>query len=386
MAKSGIPYQFLLFIVYFIVTITAMGQKTVVLDTIPENTPAADEIFISGDFEGWTGGQNNYRLNHQNGRYFIDLPIAEKTIYFKFTRGNWGTVETASDGTQLDNRSLSLKGAADTIHLHIDQWADFVTAKSTASDNVYLLQEDFDMSPLPKTRRIWIYLPENYQKSEKNYPVIYMQDGQNLFDSSLSYSGEWEVDETLDDLAESQQLETIVVGIDHGETKRIDEYAPWPFKEYSSEVLGDQYLSFIKDNLKPYIDRNYRTKSDAANTGIIGSSLGGLISFYAALKYSNTFGMAAVFSPSFPIIENYQDFIRDHSDLQGSRIYFMAGNQESEHMVEKMQETTELMRNSGFPEQNMSSKVVEGGKHNEKLWREEFEQALLWLFQKNTNQ
>ena len=116
--------------------------------------------------------------------------------------------------------------------------------------------------------------------SEKNYPVIYMHDGQNLFDRETSYVGEWKVDESLDSLNEP---EAIIVGIEHGGDKRIDELTPFPHAKYGGGK-ADAYLHFIVDQLKPYVDNNYRTLPDYKNTGVFGSSLGGLFSFYAALK------------------------------------------------------------------------------------------------------
>ena len=208
-----------------------------------------------------------------------------------------------------------------------------------------------------------------------------MHDGQNLFDQSLSYSGEWEVDETLDRLQNTDKLELIIVGIDNGGSERIDEYSPWEINGYPSKQEGESYIRFIKDNLKPFVDNNYRTQSKREQTAIMGSSLGGLISYYAALQYPDTFGKAGVFSPSFEMATIRPDFNRDLGPLKDSKIYFMAGDKESEQMVHKMSQTIQLMKVAGFPENNIKSKVVQEGEHNEKLWREEFEPAIMWLFQ-----
>ncbi len=359
------------------------GQVTLIVEGFPENTPSSDGIYISGDFEGWTGGQDAYRLAYEQGQYKIVLPKSKDIIHFKFTRGTWDSVELNNDGSQLDNRSFSFAKKIDTLKVEIAQWADLTPKKSTASANVHLLDNSFDMSPLDKKRRVWIYLPKSYKTSSKSYPVVYMHDGQNLFDQSLSYSGEWEVDETLDRLQKTDKLELIIVGIDNGGNERVDEYTPWEIPGYPSKQEGDAYIQFIKENLKPFIDKNYRTKSNREQTAIMGSSLGGLITYYAALQYPETFGKAGVFSPSFEMVKMSLDFTKDNGNLKRSKIYFMAGSKESEHMVAEMSQTIQLMIDAGFPENNITSKVVKEGEHNEKLWREEFEPAITWLFKTN---
>ena len=156
-------------------------------------------------------------------------------------------------------------------------------------------------------KKIWLYLPQNYATSNKKYSVIYMHDAQNLFDSESSYSGEWNIDEKLDSL----QAQVIVVGIEHGNEKRIEELTPFKNEKYGGGK-ADDYLEFIVKTVKPKIDSTYRTKPDTKNTLIAGSSLGGLTSFYATLKYPDIFGKAVVFSPSFWFsdeIYNYAQFL-----------------------------------------------------------------------------
>ena len=380
---TGLSYKHSLLFLGLLFSNLLVAQVTIVVHGIPKNTPENDQLYISGNFEGWTGGQEAYRLTPKEDAYKIDIPAATGSIEFKFTRGSWDSVELDANGNQLDNRSYSFSGKSDTLRFDIAHWADLSPKKSTASSNVHLLDDSFDMFPLEKKRQVWIYLPKNYQNAEKRYPVLYMHDGQNLFDQSSSYSGEWEVDETLDRLQASGTLEIIVVGIDHGGGERMDEYAPWEFTSYPTKKQGDAYVQFIQKNLKPYVDNNFRTLSDRDHTGIMGSSLGGLISFYAALKYPETFGIAGVFSPSFEMSTPSLNFAGEQGNTQHVRMYLMAGDNESGQMVEKMNQVVELMKGAGFPEDNISSKVVQKGEHNEKLWREQFEQAVLWLFKDN---
>lgn len=366
--------------IFLLSSLAISAQVTLIIDELPPNTDLSDSIYVSGDFEGWTGGQETYRMTVHKGKHCITLPKTKESISFKLTRGSWESVEVAKDDRQIDNRHIEFYEKMDTLRIKIGNWADYVPKISTANEQVHLLSEDFDMSPLEKKRRVWIYLPKNYKMSSKNYPVIYMHDGQNLFDQSLSYNGEWEVDETLDQLFEEIGLELIVVGIEHGGTERIDEYAPWEVIGYTSSQQGELYIRFIKENLKPFVDSNYRTDSGQSQTGIMGSSLGGLMSFYAALKYPDTFGKAGVFSPSFESVRISDIFIEQHSKIQDVKMYFLAGNQESEQMVDLMHNAIELMTNSGFPKKNIKSEVIKGGEHNEMLWRTGFKEAVTWMF------
>ena len=228
---------------------------------------------------------------------------------------------------------------------------------------------------LQTQKKIWLYLPEDYQTSDKKYPVIYMHDAQNLFDKKSSFAGEWEVDETLDNL----KAQVIVVGIEHGNDKRLDELTPFPNEKYGGGK-GDAYLEFIVETLKPHIDKTYRTKTKAKNTAIFGSSLGGLISFYAVLKYPKVFGKAGVFSPSFWFSDEIYACM-EKSDKVKAKIYFLCGDKESDDMVPDLKKIETLLdRNRCYCLNLNKTVIIEGGQHNEKLWREGFKNAYLWLF------
>ena len=145
-------------------------------------------------------------------------------------------------------------------------------------------------------RDVLVYLPPSYPVSGRHYPTIYMHDGQNLFDAATSYAGEWQVDETMERIA-PEGIEAIVIAVPNMGAERIAEYAPFR-DERVGGGRGDAYLAFLVDTLKPDVDRNFRTRRDAEHTGIIGSSMGGLISLYAFLTRPDVFGFAGVMSPS----------------------------------------------------------------------------------------
>lgn len=230
---------------------------------------------------------------------------------------------------------------------------------------------------LQSSKKIWVYLPLNYRNSEKKYPVIYMHDGQNLFDTKTAYAGEWNVDETLDSI----KANVIVIGIENGGEKRMDELTPYKNQKYGGGN-ADLYLDFVVKNLKPYVDKNYRTKTNANNTCIFGSSLGGLISFYAALKYPEVFGKVGCFSPSFWFNRKEMFSLMEKTNTFKTKIYFLCGDSEGDEDMQKDLNSVENWVNTKRCEcQKLNKKVfIKGGNHNEKLWREGFKKAYLWLF------
>lgn len=250
---------------------------------------------------------------------------------------------------------------------------------STKASNVSILEKKFEIISLEVSHKIWVYLPPNYEKSSKKFPVIYMHDGQNLFDNATSYIGEWEIDETLNDVFKKTGKGFIVVGIENSGTKRIDEYTPYKNEKYGGGK-GDIYIDFIVNELKPYIDKTYRTKFDAKNTALIGSSLGGLISFYGGLKFPTVFGKIGALSTSFWFSNEIYDFATKNGNQKKIKIYFLVGGKEGEMMVPDTEKMEKLLLKSGFPSKNMKSKIVPEGKHNEAFWKAEFLETITFLF------
>ena len=253
--------------------------------------------------------------------------------------------------------------------------------KSTRSPNVTVIA-DFAVPQLGGTRRVWVYLPPDYATSSKRYPVLYMHDGQNVFDDSTSFAGEWGVDETLDSLHARGDRGVIVVAVDNGGNMRMQEYSPWATR--FGEGKGDPYVDFLVKTLKPWADAKYRTLPDREHTAIAGSSMGGLISFYAALKYPEVFSKAGIFSPSFWIAPAAYE-MATRTKLAGDvRYYMISGSLEGDNPQvyrgyhERMADT--LTKAGLKPGRNLVSTIVPLGKHNEAFWRREFPAAYQWLF------
>ena len=251
-------------------------------------------------------------------------------------------------------------------------FTDSIAQESTASAQISTFE--LEAPQLKTTKKIWVYLPKSYKTSEKKYPVIYMHDAQNLFDKKTSFAGEWNVDETLDSL----KTQVIIIGIEHGNEKRTDELTPFPNKKHGGGK-ADDYLEFIVNTLKPYVDKNYRTKTNPRNTIIFGSSFGGLVSYYAVLKYPEFFGKAGVFSPSFGFSDEIYK-MTENSEKIKAKIYFMYGDSESDDMVIDARKMKHLLDENRCYCLKLDKIVeVKGGQHSEKLWREGFGKAISWL-------
>ena len=252
-----------------------------------------------------------------------------------------------------------------------------VNSQSTASKQVSTFT--IEAPQLNTYKKIWVYLPKSYKTANKSYPVIYMHDAQNLFDTETSYVGEWKVDEYLDTISSN---EVIIIGIEHGGEKRIDELTPYRNEKYGGGK-GDLYLSFIINTLKPHIDITYKTLKDVKNTTIFGSSLGGLISFYAVIKYPATFGNVGIFSPSFWFNKEIYELIKTSKIDSATRFFFLIGKEEGANEVSDQNRMVTLLKEKGVVEENIINKVIEGGKHNEEFWSKYFPEAHKWLFSKN---
>ncbi|RYZ00435.1 MAG: alpha/beta hydrolase [Chitinophagaceae bacterium] len=247
--------------------------------------------------------------------------------------------------------------------------------RNTASGpNVHIIDTAFFMPQLGRYRRIWLYLPPEYAGSERRFPVLYMHDGQNLFEDWSAFGEEWQVDETID----AMDRKCIVVGIDNGGEHRLREYNVHDHAELGKGE-GRRYLSFIVDTLKPYIDRTYRTRPERAHTSIAGSSMGGLISYYAAMLHPEVFGRAGIFSPSFwlqpSILEETRDFARRTRPVQD--LYFYAGELEGAEMAARVRAVTSLLHR--HPQFRIQEHYDPTGTHSEAEWRAHFPEFYQWL-------
>jgi predicted alpha/beta superfamily hydrolase len=359
-----------------------VAQYTLRLVVNEAATKDLEDWYVAGSFNNWNPRDPAYKLkpfgNKRKAIVLNNIPAGK--YEFKFTRGSWEKVETTAKGEGIENRLIDLK--ADTIaYFRVAGWKDDYPDKpkpNTATAQVTIIDTAFAIPQLNRTRRIWVYLPKGYATSKKAYPVLYMHDGQNLFNEQTAPFGEWGVDEALDSLQAITKKEAIVVGIDNG-SKRMNEYNPYDNERFGKGE-GAQYVDFLVKNLKPFIDKKYRTIKDSAHTYIAGSSMGGLISLYALVKYPNVFGSAGVFSPAFWIVPSMYNDVSSSTWKGMHRFYFYAGGKESETMVSDMDKMLDIVDKKGMSDTRRVVAPLE--KHNEAAWRKEFPAFYLWLMQK----
>jgi len=248
---------------------------------------------------------------------------------------------------------------------------------SQLAPNVYILDTAFYMPQLDRYRRIWLYLPPEYADTDRRFPVLYMHDGQNLFEEWAAFGEEWAVDETID----AMERKCMVVGIDNGGEHRLKEYKLHDCAEFGTGE-GRPYLAFLTETLKPFIDRTYRTKPAREHTWIAGSSMGGLISYFAALLYPHIYGKAGIFSPSFWLQNDLQE--QTHMLVQRTaltqQLYFYAGEKEGAQMAERVRSITQYLKQC--TRLDVQEVYNPEGDHSEAAWRESFRDFYHWLWRR----
>ena len=239
--------------------------------------------------------------------------------------------------------------------------------------------EDVYSPELDNRRDVLVYLPPSYPQGRRRYPVLYMHDGQNLFDPATSFAGDWGMGRSMN-AAARRGLEAIVVGVPHLGVTRLDEYGPWHDESSGAGGRGDAYLAFLADTLKPLVDSRFRTRRGRDQTVIAGSSMGALISLYALFHRPETFGAAGVLSPSlwfaggaiFPHIERAR--------VVPARIYLDIGAQEGAHHVANARRLRNLLLAKGYGRgRDLCWRESGQGGHDERSWGRRFARALPFL-------
>lgn len=340
-------------------------------------------IYLSGNFNNWELEKEEFRLRKIGEKeYEFTWPSTMQipgTIEYKYLKGGWDAVEIDRYGNRIENRVIT--SPTGEICDVVSRWrVDGLAYNPDFLPVIEVIREDYEIPQMGKRRRICALLPYDYEETDKNYQVLYMNDGQNLFDDRAPY-GNWAVDQNLAILAEYGFKDLIVITIDHGERDRVSEYSPF-FNWRWGKGEGKQYLKFITETLKPYVDNHYRTLTDSQNTGIGGSSMGGLISLYSGLKYPDVFGKLLVFSPSLWITPKI--FLKainsDHDHPMD--VYLYAGGSESTTMLSHIDKLKTALRN--HPEIVVRTSIDPDGRHTEFKWGQEFPKAVEWLyFKKN---
>lgn len=349
-----------------------------------------EDCYLTGSFNDWA--MPGYRLGQipPVGQTLSitmdDMPMQHLDV--KLTRGQWETCQAYGDGEIADSISIDVS-EKQLIRFQVKHWRDEFP-KSTASPQVHLLADRFYLPHLDRHRRLWIYLPKEYDAHEKRYPVIYMHDGQHLFDEAVSVGRagpvEWKVDETID----IAKFKAIVVGIEHADTydERLDEFLIEPFENLKTPQ-GLLYLQDIVEAVKPYVDLHFRTLPDTEHTAVVGSSAGGLISLYAGLLYPNIFGTVGAFSPSLwmghDLLGLYANMTAEaQSSVVEQAYYFYAGGREIRQdknlgkvdLATDMQEFIVLFRNQKIADATVD--IDPHGRHSALYWQRVFQRFYDW--------
>ena len=251
------------------------------------------------------------------------------------------------------------------------------------------LHRRFPSGYLSTPRDVAVYLPPGYEESGERLPVLYLQDGQNLFDPATAFNGQdWHADVTADDLIERGAIEPLIlVGVYNTGVRRISEYTPTRDSERRKGGKGDRYAQMLARELKPFIDGQYRTRKGAGNQGVGGSSLGGLVALEAALLYPRVFGKAAVISPSVWWDQrSILELVREYSSALRPRIWLDSGTQEGDASIRTIEDLRllrdALLEKGWQPDVTLRYWEVEGAGHNESAWAARFGSVLQWLFGK----
>lgn len=385
-------------------------------------------LFVASNTVGWNAGDPSMKLSGRSDlRWQILLPgpVAagnDAWLEFKFTRGSWETCEVAEDLSDISNRTLKpvepaalVPGKPYVVELTVERFADeregapkpaFRTDSArplNVTGNAFRVQVIGGAGEARGSMRdVTVWLPPGYDdEPDRRYPVLYMQDGQHLFDISLPTPEEWRADETATALIEAGEIEpVIIVAIPNSGANRAAEYLPGrtglslPDTEFTrlgqaigAAPDGDAYLAWVVREVVPRVERVVRASTDPADRGFGGASLGGLITLRAAQIYPDTFGRFLCESPS--LTARGRDLVpalTEGLNTTDSRVFVGMGGSEygdsadarSRTLVEAATSLAERLGKSGDTE--VSLHIEPDAAHNEAAWADRFDDALRHLY------
>lgn len=395
-------------------TVCFASENTVTITfnaTVPDGIPQGTNVSIGSNLNSWNPKNNKWYATKIDETHFsisvsLDSKYIGQKIEYKWTlqypesAGNgWEHCENSSIAGSLGNREHIVKEGRNVINDTVSfPYKPMSMLTSGKLETIKLKMPQFSDG---RERTIRVWLPDEYEpkNSEKKYSVLYMHDGQNLFDAATSFIGEWEVDESLTKLMSNGYEPTIVVGIDNGETERFNELSPsWELSTAGEKHIfapaGEKYADFIVNTVKPYIDEHYNTKPQREYTGIGGSSMGGVMSFYMAMEYADVFDYGIIFSPAMHVYsDDVLNKFLDNYDFTAMKnlpkLYLFAGvktgNSEPGAPYDEacITKYVEIIKNTltsrEYPAEIIGTRTDENGDHGEYTWSKAFPIALQWL-------
>ncbi len=358
------------------------AQDVHVIFSVRASVPEGEQVFITGnhpELGNWQPGFVALELQ-QDSTWQREFAFAYGTeLEYKFTRGSWPTEALDPRGLVPPNSRL-LVTKDTTVSVQIPAWRDLdSTLHRGITGRVDVYEKMGAPGILPRSVLVW--LPPGYEsETDRRYPVLYMHDGQNVFDPSTSFLGiDWQVDEVADSLIRADILPAILIVAVYNTVDRG--------RDYSNSREGKAYMRFLADSLKPFIDRTYRTRPEASATATMGSSLGGLISFLLAWNYPEVFGSAACLSPAF--IGKHRTaiaMVREQPEPAGRlRLYIDNGGKDLDLRLQPgVDAMLDALRTAGFVDgRNLMWFQDSTAGHNEAAWAKRVWRPLLFLFGKN---
>ena len=368
------------FVLVFIVTAHSQPKINVTIKVKTDNIKESSAVCVTGNdvkLGNWQPDAIKL-IKRANGVWIKKFLFSKgKKLEFKITKGSWETEALNDDGSVPGNHKLEVL-IDTTIEIEVKLWANQIKQK-IEGQITGIVQYHLDMKGKGiKPRDVIVWLPPFYFiEPEKRYPVLYMHDGENLFDPRTStFKVDWQLDETADSLIRQKLIEEIViVGIYN---------TPDRSSEYAKNDTGYAYMNFIVDSLKPFIDKNYRTLTEKEYTATGGSSLGGLISFMLAWEYPEVFSMTACLSPAFKIrrynfVDNVQAYDGEKNDI---KIYIDNGdNQLDDSLQTGVDEVLKELKSQRFKEGNDLYYYKDiNSEHSESYWAKRAWRFLIFFF------
>jgi predicted alpha/beta superfamily hydrolase len=360
--------------------------------TVPPGTPADNAVHLAGNLRvlgEWS--PDGVRLaRRKDGTYLGTVLVpAGSDIEFKITMGTWETVEKGKGGVEIANRTWTAREDAE-VSVKVVEWASTrVNHREPTLSGTIRFHEDFPSKVLGNTRRIAVYLPPDYDdQPESRYPVLYMQDGQNVFDAATSAVGqEWQADETAERLIRAGKIEPIVIVAIANTPDRLDEYTATVDAAHQRGGNVGRYARFLVEELKPFIDQTYRTRPEGSATGVAGSSLGALASLEISRRYPEAFGRIALVSPS--LWWDHEQPLRAGEDgftwLRGRRLWLdtesASPSEPQSAQTRRARRLAEIIKVAGLADgRDFDFREYPGEDHNETTWGSHFGEILQFLY------
>lgn len=368
----------MLFVMMLFLACSDHRQATLTFEVRAPAATDSTRIFVTGDHEllgDWNPRAVELHRENSSELFKRSIKLPKQTsVEFKFTRGSWDTERLLDDGEIPANSHLSLNSDT-TFSLTINRWRDQgIKFKGQITGDVRYHR---GLSwPGIQARDVIVWLPPDYAIGHERYATLYMHDGQNIFDPATSYLGfDWRADEVADSLIRAQKMEPIIIVGIYNTTDRT--------ADYSDTQTGRAYQKFIIEMLKPMIDQTYRTKRGPENTGVMGSSMGGLASFLLAWRYPHIFGKAGCLSPAFiKPFDGAVAIVRKTRAPRKIKLYIDNGGAGLETKLQPgCDAMLDALREAGFQDgKNLAWFKDSVAEHNEKAWAKRLWRPLEFLY------